>query len=316
MATETATHPVAADNVPSGNVLDAGDEDEDALEGLLEQDADGASDLEDDEDTQPDGSQDDEADAEGKGATPRDADGWAAIIAETPTRIAEVPARLRGQAAAAAIQLATTRATEEVETELSSRMSAVQEDAFRKGQQAMMLDLTLQGIHQQFDEDPNTLRELKASNPQLHRVYLSWVAQGGPERDNGQSRQAQTERIDDSGYSQREWSELNQKLASRPDVVAELEAQGPWQKGPRLYRTADRLLKQAEEAEKVASRRQTAATKRKALPKPDVTPGRSNGNVFTIEGLKKLSRAEMDRVMEENPDAVYRTLNGGGAAKR
>lgn len=312
MATEAATRPTDAEIAPDGDALDAGDE-IDVLDDIAPDDE-AASALEDDEDTQPPEPQD-SLDGEPDEDRPHDAEGWAAIIAETPTRIAEVPAKFRGQAATLMRDRAVAQAVEEVETELSERLTAVQQDAFHQGRQAAMLELTLEGIEQQAEDDPSILRQLKADNPRLHRVYLQWQLQ---KEERGPDAAQEAPSFDGTGVTTREWSDLNQKLTQHPDVVQELQTSGPWKRDLRFYRHAAKLVAQAENDANVASRRQAAVQKRKALPKPGASaaPGRSEESVYTMEYLKGLSQKQMDELMEKNPDAVYRTMARGGAAKR
>jgi len=316
LVTEAATRPEDAEGTPEGDSLDAGDEQEGILENLSTDDETGDN-LED----QPEGSPDEEDADDGEedqGATPRDAEGWAAIIAENPTRIAETPARFRGQAVKQALELARNTAEEEIESDYAERFSRVQAEAFETGRQAMVLELTLQGIQEQAKEDPSILLQLEDENPQLYDTFLEWrrrQRQQGQQRGNPQGQQ-RTGNIDATGVSESEWRQIEEGLAKHPEVRQELESGRP-EKGYalnlRFYRKVKQMLSEADENAKIAQRRQQTAPRRKGLPKPDATPGRGNGTPYTLEGLKKLSREEMDRLMRENPGAVDAALGVSGS---
>lgn len=239
--------------------------------------------------------------------------GWAAILAESPQRINEVPVKQRGEMVRQAIERAASATEERKEREFQQREQQLSQQFETQLQAWQKMMEFSRAVDEMRDNDPDAFREWQEKEPRNAAVYFQWKARGSqPPQVQQQQQQPQA----DPEYNRLFDAEVQpyiERIQGRQDIIEELDRRDPngtifvrTPEGLRAFKQAVDELTSADSKESAqANSRKKAAESRAKKPKADATPTGGRAGKLTRSQVANMSPDQVARLpLEQLEEAM------------
>lgn len=284
--TETLEETLQRHGIPYGDAAPSAESDDSAADGESE---------EEQQESEEQVSQTDDSEESPDGEPATD---WAAVLAQSPQRVNEVPARQRGETVKQAIERVHAEAQARMEREWRQYEQKLNQDFETRLQAWQKMSEFERKIDDLRESDPDTFQKWQTENPQNAAVYFQWKARGSGAQPPPPPRQQQQPAV---SQAEQEYDEVLKpyidRIQGRQDIIDELDRRDPngtiFVRTPKGVEAFKKAVDELTDAEKPAARKAAAETRAKR-PKADATPS---------GGPSKLTKAQ---IAEMSPDQVAR----------